>query len=786
MELHSRTRYAAWLPWLALLALVLGFADLARGGITAAPILLLAAYCGLIPAAILLTGVGREVAGASNVVARPPYAAAGIAALLIVALYRLTLAPTTAMWDTGEYMAVAYTMSLPHPPGNPLFVLLGRTASLLPVAPTVAMRLNLLAAAAGAASAGLWFLIGEHVLRGLGLSRGWRLAGAAAGTLLGATAFTVWNQSVANEKVYTIALFFLTMVSWLAVRWLEEPRGDRADRLLVLMAYLLGLGYTNHMAGFLCAPALAAAVLLTRPRVLFRPGLLAVLSAAVLLGLTPILTQPVRAANRPALNHGEISACRDGFRLDCTLSRETARRVQAYLGREQYGKPALLDRQAPLSAQLGMWWLYFRWQWLRDVPGRAAPLQAMLATLMFGLGLWGVGLHWKRDPLTFAYFGPLLLTVTIVLVWYMNFKYGYSQAVNLGTSVPREVRDRDYFFLWSYSAWGLWAGLGLTGLSLALRGRRGSLGSPRGLAAAAVLGLAFVPLVANAPDASRARQTFARDAAVDVLNSVEPYGVLITNGDNDTYPLWYAQQVEGVRTDVTVAVGSLLGLDWYVREMLQRPVPDYDAARGPAIFAGRSWTRPTRPLMAIDSDAAELLPPYVELRQPAAFTKDSIVARLGPGVVTHDQLAVLQMIKDSFPARPIYFMGPTGPYARGIGLGRYLVDDGLVARLVSTDAARLPGTVPVRMFGENVRVDPTRALALWDSFAAPAALRRQGRWRDPASRNMPAIYVAGGLAIAEALGHAGAAADADRLYREALALDGAGELGLVPRGSVGH
>jgi hypothetical protein len=779
MDMRPRVRYDATLPWMALLVLVLGFADLARGGITAAPILLLAAYCGLIPAAILRTGRRSAAPGSATDAAKPPYAAAAVAALLVFVLYCLTLAPTTAMWDTGEYMAVAYTMSLPHPPGNPLFVLLGRTASLLPVAPTVAMRLNLLAAAAGAASAGLWFLIGARVLRRMGLNRGWRLAGAAAGAVLGATAFTVWNQSVANEKVYTIALFFLAMVSWLAVRWLEAPGGERADRLLALMTYLLGLGYTNHMAGFLAAPALAAAVLLTRPRVLLRPGFLAVLFAALLIGLTPILTQPVRAANGPPLNHGEISACRDGFRLDCTLSGETARRVRAYLGREQYGKPSLLDRQAPLAAQLGMWWLYFRWQWLRDVPGRAAPLQGLLAILMFGLGLYGIRLHWKADPVTFAYFGPMLLTVTVVLVWYMNFKYGYSQAVNLGDTVRREVRDRDYFFLWSYSAWGLWAGLGLSGWALAIRGHRASRRSPRGVLAAAVLAIAVVPLVANAPDASRSRQTFARDAAVDVLNSVEPYGVLITNGDNDTYPLWYAQQVEGVRRDVTVAVGSLLGLDWYVREILERPVAPYDDARGPAMFAGGSRAPPTRPLMRIDPAAAELFPPYVELRQPAVFTKDSIVVQVGPGVVTHDQLAVLQMIKDSFPARPIYFMGPTGPYARALGLGRYLVDDGLVARLVPTDAARLPGTVPVRLFGEDVHVDPTRARALWDSFAAPAALRRQGRWRDPASRNMPALYVASGLAIAEALGRAGATVDADRLMREALALDHAGELDLV-------
>ncbi len=787
MNTRLRTHWPAALPLLSLFTLVAGFADLARGGITAAPVLLLIAYCGLIPWAILRTGRGiAPPVSALDRTSKPPYAIAALAALLVLALYRLTLAPTTAMWDTGEYMAVAYTMSLPHPPGNPLFVLLGRTASLLPIAPTVAMRLNLLAAVAGAASAGLWFLIGERVLRGWGISRSWRLAGAAAGTLLGATAFTVWNQSVVNEKVYTIALLFLTLISWLALRWLDEPEGDRGDRLLVLIAYLLGLGYTNHMAGFLAAPALAAAVLLTRPRTLLRPGLIAAFLVSLLIGLTPILTQPVLAANDPPLNHGEISACRDGFHLACTFSAETLRRTREYLGRQQYGKPSLLERQAPLSAQVGMWWLYFRWQWLRDVPGRAASLQSLLASLMLGLGLYGIWRHWRADRLTFAYLGPLLLTVTILLVWYMNFRYGFSQAPNLGDSVVREVRDRDYFFLWSYSAWGLWAGLGLTGVALAIKGK--GLGRPtlRGGLAVAILGLALVPLVANAPDASRSRQTFTRDAAVDVLNSVEPYGVLVTNGDNDTYPLWYAQQVEGVRKDVTVAVGSLLGLDWYVRELLKRPVSRYDAGRGPALFGNRTWTPPTKPLMAIDPGAPELFPPYVELQQPAVFTKDSIVARIGPGVVTHDQLAVYQMIKDSFPVRSIYFMGPTGPYARTLGLGAYLVDDGLVARLVPGNSASLPGIVPVRLFGNEVYVDPTRAVALWDSFAGPAALRRQGLWRDPASESMPVLYVAGGLAVAEALRQAGASGDADRVTREALELDKVGGLGIIPPGQTAN
>ena len=80
--------------------------------------------------------------------------AAGIAAALVFGLYVLTLSPDTAMWDTSEYITAAYTLGIPHPPGNPFFVLMGRVFALLPIAPNVAMRINVMAALSSAVSAG--------------------------------------------------------------------------------------------------------------------------------------------------------------------------------------------------------------------------------------------------------------------------------------------------------------------------------------------------------------------------------------------------------------------------------------------------------------------------------------------------------------------------------------------------------------------------------------------------------------------------------------------------------
>src|SRR5205085_2379453 len=136
-----------------------------------------------------------------------------------------------------------------------------------------------------------------------------RMLAAILASVLGATAFTVWNQSVVNEKVYTVSLGFFAVVSWLTVLWCDDPDGRVADRLLVLIAYLIGLGYTNHPAGFLVGPAVAVAVLARRPRTLVRWRLMFALAAALTLGLTPFAFEPIRAAWHPPLNEGEPTGC---------------------------------------------------------------------------------------------------------------------------------------------------------------------------------------------------------------------------------------------------------------------------------------------------------------------------------------------------------------------------------------------------------------------------------------------------------------------------------------------
>ena len=556
------------------------------------------------------------------------------------------------------------------------------------------------------------------------------------------------------------------------MRWCDDPESPKADKLLVLIAYVCGLGYANHMAGLLAVPAIAIAVLIRRPAILLRWKLILALAAAVFVGGSSFITQPIRAAHFPAINEGEPTACRDGLKVSCTFSKGTYDAFMYNFNRGQYGKPELSQRQAPFFAgQVGMWWHYFKWQWLRDAHGDAPRFQFVLASVFLLLGLFGGWVHYQRDPRSFAYFGPLMVTLTLVLIYYLNFKYGASQSPELGNTVDREVRDRDYFYLWSFSAWSVWAALGLVYVWESIAVLLGSVKTKVGseifdlpttrswILSTPVLAIAFVPLLGNWQASSRAGQTDTADFAIDLLNSVEPYGILVTVGDNDTFPLWYAQEVLGVRKDVTVANTSLLNTDWYTRQLIRRPIFDYDSISGPSVWRGHTWPKPDAPVLKMTMDQADAIPLGQEMRQAQRFTKGNINAIIQPRFLTRADILVLRMLMDN-DTRAIHFSRTSADLAAELGLDAYTVMQGHVRR-VMPDSVRETANI-VRVPGEGW-VDVQRSVALWDEFKAPAALIKKGDWVDAPSRGIPYLILSTGIATAEALARVNQQAKGDSI-----------------------
>ncbi|MDE5707664.1 MAG: hypothetical protein K2H69_05840 [Alistipes sp.] len=178
--------------------------------------------------------------------------------------------------------------------------------------------------------------------------------------------------------------------------------------------------------------------------------------------------------------------------------------------------------------------------------------------LPFLLGLVGLLYQLNRDPRNFSVVMWLFIMMGIALVVYFN-------------SSPNEPRERDYIYAGSFYAFCIWIGLGV----LAVRDLIVRLTRGRGTTApiaATLLCLAVPGILAaeNWDDHDRSHRTIARDIGWNYLQSVLPDAIVINYGDNDTFPLWFNQEVDGVRTDVRVMNTSYLGAEWYIDQMKGR------------------------------------------------------------------------------------------------------------------------------------------------------------------------------------------------------------------------
>jgi hypothetical protein len=745
---------------------------------------------------------------------RPPYLAAAIAALAVLGLYVVTLSPTTWFWDTSEYIATALIMGIPHPPGNPLFVLLARAWHILlePFGLSTAVRINLFSAVQSALAHGFWFLLAHRILSFYSEDRLFRLIGASAAVLISATAFTVWNQSNVNEKVYTVTLFTIALLSWLAFRWRDHIGEGKDDNLILLMVFILALSVGNHLMAFLAAPALVAFILMLEPRTLLNWRLYATGIVAVLIGLSVHMYLPIRAGQSPIINEADptCESVSSALTSVVTMGRTGCENLSAALSRQQYDKPSMfLDpvaaaqgQRVPRNASLLMaqylnYAQYFDWQWARSANGLISFFGGfrVLFTLLFtGLGLFGAWSHYRRDRASWVFMSLLFVTLAFGLTFYLNFKYGYTYPGV--TREMTEVRERDYFFIVSFSVWGIWAGIGLAALWLWLSERfaagadatRSAFDRLRPAAdvrpswrLAPVMVIALIPLFANWSWANRNYDYSARDWAYNLLMSAEPYGVIFTNGDNDTFPLWYLQEVEQIRQDVTVIVMSYLNTPWYARQLrdLTQPCPPgrsaaddpttiicqrpYRAEQGPDVYrelvtpreptgvAGAVRTgAPTRSILPLtDEQIAQVAatPPYLT-RETQVFRAHNLESTIqANSIMVPSTVFLAQIIDASLDDRPIYFAMTTQAYEE-LNLRPFLIRQGVAMKLndgpVEPDAERgiyeVPPSQLAGVIGPYIDL-PRTDMLLTDIFIHRGGLPdRWGHWVDSATDGIPAYY----------------------------------------------
>jgi hypothetical protein len=211
--------------------------------------------------------------------------------------------------------------------------------------------------------------------------------------------------------------------------------------------------------------------------------------------------------------------------------------------------------------------------------------------------------------------------------------------------------------------------------------------------ATAVFAIAAMPFFLNFRAASRAQgpeAQVARDFAYDMLQSVEPYGIVFTNGDNDTFPLWYLQEAEGFRQDVQVVNLSLVATDWFIRQLRDNPVRKFDPKQAPhfADLAPAQVPPPTHSLT--DAEIAQVVPQL--LPEDYTFRVGPIEQTFKAGTALYQaNIMTLRLIQENLTRRPIYFSITAGSGA-WMGLSKYLTEEALVLRLhpgVPKDSSRL-------------------------------------------------------------------------------------------------
>lgn len=299
------------------------------------------------------------------------------------------------------------------------------------------------------------------------------------------------------------------------------------------------------------------------------------------------------------------------------------------------------------------------------------------------LGLMGLLFHYSKDKKNFWIVAALFILTGLAIVVYLN-------------QYPRQPRERDYAYAGSFYAFAIWIGLGVLAIYESLK--KYMKEQPSALLATLVC--LFIPAIMaaeNWDDHDRSNSYVARDFAYNYLNSCEKDGVIFTNGDNDTFPLWYIQEVEGVRTDVRVICLPYLITDWYIDQMKSKyydskPVPfslekdqyitgkrdqipvyeqfkDYKelsqvikfvASDNPKTQVQTSVNEktdyfPTKRLK-ITVDSAKAISEGVVKPEDAHEIVDEIKWKMNSNYVLKNDLMILDLLSSSNWERPIYFV----------------------------------------------------------------------------------------------------------------------------------
>ncbi len=475
-----------------------------------------------------------------------------VTALIAFTVYVITLAPSVSFWDSGEYITCSWVAGVPHPPGVPFFVLLGRVSTIIfGFIPSIAARVNLMCAIAGTVTIGLLARLIQRWGVRLNYEPWLYRPISAAGALMAAFSYTVWRNNNATET-YAMAGLLSLLILWVFDLWIERRlHGKPAGRQLLLTGYLMTLAIGNHLSALIVTfPIIAMYVLYAFRKKTHEwksPGFLVMFMGLMILAFSIHLYMPLRAIQNPEINETNSSVWTE---------------FKEALERKQYGQVSIFNRKGPFQDQLGLFAEYLSWQVGRPEAWTGAmgtPGGVMWAFLWMGtavLAVTGLAVLGMRRKDLLLLVGLSFIMASLAFVVYLNFKTG-PEGTLLG-----EVRERDYFFGASFI---FFAALSMLGLGSMFASAKSRLLKN---AAWSMLLFPMISLAMNWHHCDRSGDYVARDYGINLLQSCPENAVIITNGDNDTFPLWFAQGVLGVRRDVIISNLSLMNTRWYVRQLV--------------------------------------------------------------------------------------------------------------------------------------------------------------------------------------------------------------------------
>ena len=677
-------------------------------------------------------------------------------------VYFNTMAPTVSFWDTGEFIATSHILGIPHPPGSPLFLLIGKFFSLIPISSDIAFRVNILSPIFSALTISLLFLICNQFIERLNNYASsdsfLRISSSFIASLTFAFTHSHWFNAVETE-VYAFSGFITALVVYLILIWSKNKDRDYNVIYLMTIIYLFGLGTGTHLLNLLTIPFIALIIyfsvnklslknfILTAFVALFvflmiqngiikglpslalqigfysiliiifgivylayrsisnRNTLLSIITTSILLiiiGYSTYFTIFIRSGQNPAIDENNP---------------ETIEKAISYLNRDQYGSMSLLPRKfdnipskisvvgKPVHQNLEfsniqnrdyalyepskqinflfsyqikkMYLRYFLWQFAGKgsvddsfvSPFGANKNQDGVDWSQFGLplafiiGLFGAYFHFRNNKYDAFSLLVLFIMTGIAIVLYLN-------------QDNPQPRERDYSYVGSFMAFSIWIALGIFGFINKVNELflEKSIKKPASYFMI-IMFSTFIPLkmfLANYHEHDRTGNYIAWDMAYNMLQTCKPNAILFTNGDNDTFPLWYLQQVEGIRQDIIVANLSLLNTPWYIKQLQRENIDNPFINMSEEEVSNIDFKAWSKKLISIPA-------PKDSLNNSGKIEWELKPTYFDVALRVQD-LMVLRIIKDNNWNRPIYFAVTVSPTSM-LNLDDYLTMEGLTYRL---------------------------------------------------------------------------------------------------------